>query len=235
MPENNDEINLRDYIKVIIKRKWLIVGIALGAAILAATLSFLTPKSYEADTILEIGKIGTSPIEPPSQLVEKIQNGSYNKLIEKNLNIENPPSIKAENPQNTNLVIISINSSNSDKANKILEELNKIILAEHQEKIDKKRAEIEENIKNTQEELSLLETQKKYSEGIADLQINISGLKSQLNDLQPTKLSKSPSFSTNSTGTNIVFNIIIALIIGLIVGVVIAFIKEWWEKENITS
>jgi len=234
MPENNDEINLKDYIKVIIKRKWLIVGITIGAAILAAILSFLIPKSYEADTILEIGKIGTDPIELPPQLVEKIQNGNYNKLIEKNLNIENLPSFKAENPQNTNLVIISINSSNSDEANKILEELNKVILAEHQEKLDKKRAEIEENIKDTQEELNLLETQKKYSEGIADLQINISNLRDQLNDLQPTKISKSPSL-IKSESTNIIFNIIIALIIGLLIGIIIAFIREWWEKENITS
>ena len=51
-----DEINLMDYVKIILKRKWLIFSIFLLAVIVAGIFSFISPKIYEIDTIFEIGK-----------------------------------------------------------------------------------------------------------------------------------------------------------------------------------
>lgn len=45
-----DEINLLDYLIVLAKRKWLIIGITLSTAIIAGIISLKTPPIYNAET-----------------------------------------------------------------------------------------------------------------------------------------------------------------------------------------
>jgi uncharacterized protein involved in exopolysaccharide biosynthesis len=47
---NDDEINLLDYLIVLLKRKRLIIGITLGAAIITAIISLIMPPIYKAET-----------------------------------------------------------------------------------------------------------------------------------------------------------------------------------------
>jgi len=46
----SDEINLLDYLVVLLKRKRLIIGITLGAAIITAIISLIMPPIYRAET-----------------------------------------------------------------------------------------------------------------------------------------------------------------------------------------
>lgn len=231
-----DEVNLIDYVRVLIKKKWLILGITLGAAVLAAVLTMTMPKTYEVNTILEVGKTGDGLIETPGQLAEKIKNGNYNALIKSKLNLETIPSLEAQNPQNTNLVIVSLTSPNPQEAVQILNELNNNILAEHQKILNEKEAVVNENIKDTQAELIFLETQKEDSdEGIASLRAELSRLKDKLNSFELTKVSKAPVAPEKPTDSNLILNVIIALVLGLFIGIFVAFIRNWWEKEMSSS
>ena len=45
-----DEINLLDYLIILAKRKWLIIGITLTTAIITAIISLITPPIYKAET-----------------------------------------------------------------------------------------------------------------------------------------------------------------------------------------
>lgn len=47
---SSDEINLLDYLIVLLKRKRLILGITFGAAIITAIVSLITPPIYKAET-----------------------------------------------------------------------------------------------------------------------------------------------------------------------------------------
>jgi len=47
---DSDEINLLDYLVVLLKRKRLIIGITLGAAIITAIISLIMPPIYRAET-----------------------------------------------------------------------------------------------------------------------------------------------------------------------------------------
>lgn len=47
---NDDNINLLDYLIVLLKRKKLIIGITLGAAVITAVISLILPKIYRAET-----------------------------------------------------------------------------------------------------------------------------------------------------------------------------------------
>jgi LPS O-antigen subunit length determinant protein (WzzB/FepE family) len=49
-----DEINLYDYWKVIVKRKRLIIGLFLAATIASAIISFLMPKIYRGEVALKL-------------------------------------------------------------------------------------------------------------------------------------------------------------------------------------
>ena len=48
-PEKVDEINLLDYLLVLLKRKWLIITVTLGVGLLTAVWSLITPKIYRAE------------------------------------------------------------------------------------------------------------------------------------------------------------------------------------------
>jgi len=166
-PEYEDEIDLMDYVKVIIKRKWLILAIFLGSAIVAGVFSFLLPKIYKIDTSLEVGRIekptGTTSeqlVESPTQLVGKIEGDVYGIKVREKLNIseEEWPKIKAENPKGTNIVTAAIESAKPEKAKNVLEEINNLILVEHQEKIKTGIALINQNIKTVEEKIKLTES-----------------------------------------------------------------------------
>jgi succinoglycan biosynthesis transport protein ExoP len=48
------EIDLRDYLRVIWERKWLIIGVFVVAVVLAALVSFRLPDEYEARALLKL-------------------------------------------------------------------------------------------------------------------------------------------------------------------------------------
>jgi len=143
-----DEIDLMDYVKVLLKRKWLILAIFLSAAIVAEVFSFLMPKVYKIDTALEIGQVAGVPIEDPGQVVEKIKGDVYGIFAREKLGIpeEKYPKIKTENPKDTRLISLAIESAEPQQAKNILEEINNLILAEQQEKIKVKKGLLENNI-----------------------------------------------------------------------------------------
>ena len=234
-PRFEEEIDLMDYVRILIKRKGLVLGLCLGAAIVAGVLSLWVPKIYRVDTSLEVGYAESKPIEAPGQIVEKINADVYGVLVREKLQISEKeyPKIEAENPEDTNLVKIETQSSKPELARSILNEINNLILKEHEKELIKKKAQIEENIKEIQEELNLLEIQKVYSdEGIANLQTTLLSLKEKLSDIEPTKIVKAPSISEEPVRPKPLLNVVVAAVLGLFVGVFLAFGKEWWEKNK---
>jgi len=251
-----DEINLMDYVKVILKRKRLILVIFLIAVVAAGVFSYFSPKVYKADAFLEIGKVGEKVLEEPGQIVEKISSGIYGFF----------PGIKAKNPANTNLIIIEINSSNPQEAKDILEKINNLILEDHQKKIKGKKELLENDIEGTKRKISYLEEERKNLEAqvkilgitplekqspnsqfaffsikerleakkeeIENLHLQINSLEKSLEDIQPTEIVKSPTISERPIKPEPILNISIAGILGIFLGIFLAFFKEWQEKNK---
>ena len=155
-----EEIDLMDYIKVFLKRKWLILAVFLGAAIVAGIYSFTLPKIYKIDTSLEVGQVAGALVEAPAQVVEKIKGDVYGIFVREKLQIpeEKYPKIKVENPKETNLITLAIESAKPPESKNILEEVNNLILAEHQEKIKTKIDLINQDIKTTEGKIKLVES-----------------------------------------------------------------------------
>ncbi len=60
---HEDEIDLRDYINIILKKKISIIAIFLIAIIVAGVVSVILPKTFEATAIIKIGKVQEKVLE----------------------------------------------------------------------------------------------------------------------------------------------------------------------------
>ncbi len=251
-----DKIDLMDYVKVLIKRKWLILVVFLVTVGAVGFFSWYSPKVYKIDTSLEIGKIKVGQVvEEPLQVVGKINSGIYGKF----------PGMKVSNPANTNLIRIEIDSKDPQEAKNILREINRIVLEDHQEKIKIKKELLENDIERLKRKIDFGEEEKKNLEaqvkilektplkeqtpasqfiffltkekleakkqGIEDLYLKINSSQSSLEDIQPTKVMKDPTVS-GPIKPRPLLNLVVAGVLGLFLGVALSLGKEWWEKNR---
>lgn len=212
-----DEINLIDYLKIILKGKKLILALFLVGLIGALALTFFLPSRYIGTTTLEVGELEGKPLEKLNQLVEKINSDVYGRY----------PGIAVERPENTNLVKIKISSEDSKEIQESLEKLNKTILADHTDKINLKKSNLEKRIKDLEEDIEFLIP---WGQQIADLKLEIYQLQQQLETFQPTEIIQEPIVSEKKP--NLILNLILGGVLGIFIGIILASGKEWWEKNK---
>jgi len=75
MPE--EEVELIDYLRVIRKRRWLIVGGTIACMIAALLISLLSPKVYEANLSLKVGQVWQNPLDDPNRVAEVINSEPF--------------------------------------------------------------------------------------------------------------------------------------------------------------
>jgi capsular polysaccharide biosynthesis protein len=180
---HDDEINLRDYINVLIKRKITILVVFLVCITAAAIYSFTAPEVYNVFQIIKVPTIGMKKyLDSPTKIKERISEGIYNQKIKNALglgkkgefdfkfsvpdeNIFIKVGLKAaEDKIEQSIAILEelINQLETDYAPNIFTELNKlandIFLKENQ--IERKKGKIKtltETIKLTEERIASLE------------------------------------------------------------------------------
>jgi len=145
-----DEIDLKDLIKTILKRKYFILIFTLVITFLAATYAFLQTAIYEINANLQVGYISNSNnLIEPNAMKEYIKGNFDNS---KNEN-KRYPQVDADIIKQTNdLMNIKIRAFSNNEAlaylNKILDSINK--------EEDKKISFYKEGIKS---QIKILETQ----------------------------------------------------------------------------
>ena len=130
-----EEIDLREYINVLLKRKGIIILIFLIAVITAAIASyFIIEPVYDANVVItaSIPKIGNSFVSEPS--LEDYKNLITDNVLEeeliKKLNLNKPPleltpydleqMLTIESPKDTNLIKMNLQASNPKLTKDIL-------------------------------------------------------------------------------------------------------------------
>jgi len=169
--EEEDTIELIDYLRVVWKYRYLIViGVVLCATVVAAW-SFSLQKLYRVSTILEVNpkagirllaksqeeQLHLKPlIDSPSIITASVNAGMFNSQLrdklKQNLKTFTIPnlSFKASNPKNTNMIRISYETADIKMGETIIECLNKFIIERYQKEVDRVRDRIlllEEKIK----------------------------------------------------------------------------------------
>ncbi|MFZ2970381.1 MAG: Wzz/FepE/Etk N-terminal domain-containing protein, partial [Minisyncoccia bacterium] len=186
-----EEIDLMDYVKVIIKRKKLIMAILAVAVVVAGVISLALPKVYKVDTSIEIGirVAGDSLIEKPEQVIEKIKSDVYGVTVREKLNLsENDfPKIKASNVKDTNLVTISVESDKSEQAKSVLTEINSLIISKHRDRTSKEKELVEKNISADENKIKSMDSDiERINNKIKFVEEEKGNLESKISALQKT-------------------------------------------------
>ncbi len=159
-----DEIDLRDYLNILIKRKILVLSIFLLSLVYTVVTTLLAPKVYEVSSTIQLGSINDILIKREEAKEMILNKNSLLSIIkELNLDIESESlkkSIKIEDITNTNLLRISMKSSNVDTGIKIISLIPSNFIAQGQSVfqqrinlINERLTELESEIKNVQDNI----------------------------------------------------------------------------------
>jgi len=177
MPEiQEEEIDLREYIHVLLKRKGIIILIFLIAVITAALGSYfaLSPV-YQSSTVFSIALIDN---RPPTTIVAQAENNvpiikiyealeviTSNLILDEvikrnNLDISSDQLrtwVEVENLENTNFIKISVKADSPEKAKELAENIVKVFIEKNRNKYTDKIKMIERRIKILEKEIATLE------------------------------------------------------------------------------
>lgn len=155
----SDEVNLMDYVKIVLKRKVFILVLIIASVAAAGVFTSFSEKVYRLDLLLEIGESNGEVIENPTSIAIGVEEGEYKYALMEEAKIaeKDYPEIKTENPKNTRFLEIMTLSSQPDEAKNLLEKITQLILANHQNIIKVKTDSIEGRIRIMEEKINLTE------------------------------------------------------------------------------
>ena len=169
MPEiQEEEIDLREYINVLIKRKGIIILIFLIAVITAALVSYfaLSPV-YQASTVFSVAKIDGQAVVNITESLEIIKSDVVLDEVVNRMGLEGTltseqlkPHIITENLKSTNFIKVSVEHDIPEKTKSLVENIIEVFIKQNQ-------AEYQERVKLIEDRLKILEEQ------IAEFEQNI--------------------------------------------------------------
>ena len=237
---NSEQINLVEYINVILKRRKIIfwclaIGVVLAVLIYVIKTKPNTvpvsPAVYESEAIIEVGTIHGQPVEKIDNLTAKINAGLYSNSL----------AITATH-LGTSLVSLKTSSQNQEKTKTILSgSVNKILL-EHDRILKTYKNDVSKKIADLEYSINKFIS---VGQQAAALAIAAFNSKDDLANASPTKTVKEPVTSVLKLASHsdsvspgrqslksILFMVIAGAIAGVIIGLTISFGREWWDKNK---
>ncbi len=168
MPEiQEEEIDLREYINVLIKRKGIIILIFLIAIITAVIISYfaLSP-IYQSSTVFSVAQVdGQTVINIPEALEIMKSNVVLDEVINRIGGLEETAKqlssqMTTESLGGTNFIKVTVEADTPEKAKSLVENIAKVFIEQHQ-------SEYEEKVKLIESRVNILE------EHIAEFEKNI--------------------------------------------------------------
>jgi len=220
MENNEQEINLAEYLRIIIKNKTIILAcFAAGILLGFGTLFFVnSPGIYQSQATVKIAQVKNQYGEMiPIRNAEDFVNETNYYLSSK---------YPALNVSFVSHKLIKINSAFSDKeqSEKGVIEIMSMILAEEADMKIKTQAEITK-LKTSINNLRV------YGQQTSALDLKLFELQSQIDSLVPSEIiGQSTVF--NKKYLNPLFYLTLGGITGLLAGLMAIFSKEWWDKNK---
>lgn len=156
--KENEELELYEYIRVILKRKKVVLISFLVSVITAIVINFLSPKAYQSASLIQIGSIDNKLLIKKEKAKRIIT--SQNILISaiQNLRLNIRPSqlkrnIKIENIKDTDLLRIKLEFSNEELAIKINKAIAESFISYGQKIYDRKVSLINEQLNELEKEI----------------------------------------------------------------------------------
>ena len=184
--ELEQEIDLREYIDVIIKRKKLILAIFFVSVIAVAVMSYIAPKTYEVSMLIEPPVIGINdsggPVfaDSPLNMKARVDAGAFDLSVIKALELDpkkHETKLRISQPKDSTFLKIGFNKPESKTElgvkilNQLLNEMSnyyKSAIGFKKDDIDRQISVISNGIKNAnnsiklnEESLKIVETREK--------------------------------------------------------------------------
>ncbi|MCF7888041.1 MAG: hypothetical protein K9L76_02055, partial [Candidatus Omnitrophica bacterium] len=254
----DDEINLRDYINVLIKRKVTIFVAFFICVAAVAFYSFTAPEIYRVEETIRIGQVDGSLISKAEAIRLIRSKNTLQPVVEaldKDLSLSGlKKSLKIEEVKGTDFLSISINHKNPQRAIEILKNTadnfikygnslyaKKIkLLEERMEALEIQKQSIKKEINSLQGVIKdkvtpdyplIQNTLTSYEAIYSQLDDKIYALKVKLTNAKKFELFEPPLEPKSPISPKKKQNIAIAGILGLMLGVFIAFFREFWVNS----
>lgn len=154
MPEiQEEEIDLREYINVLLKRKGIIILIFLIAVITAALVSyFVLSPVYQASTVFSVAKIDGLAVSNITESLEIIKSDVVLDEVINRMGLEISTGqlksqIEVKNLKGTNFIEVSVTADSPENAKNLVENIAKTFIEQNQRKYQDKVKLIEERLK----------------------------------------------------------------------------------------
>ncbi len=137
--QNDDEISLLDLFDILRKQWRWIAGFSATSAIIALAVCIVLPKQYQANVLIQIGKIAnanananatsTAEVESPQTLIERINSDGFQERFRNQVDMSF--EIKAIAVKNTKLIRLEGKARSAELAKQGLEKSLEVIAEDH--------------------------------------------------------------------------------------------------------
>jgi len=164
MPEiQEEEIDLREYINVLLKRKGIIILIFLIAVITAAIASYFMlppppPPTYQSTIVLSVAKTDNQAIINLTESLEIIKSSLLLDEVINRMGLEITSEqltlqIEVKILTGTNFIKISVVDDSPEKAITIVENITEVFVSQNQRKYQENTKLVEDRLKNIEEQI----------------------------------------------------------------------------------
>lgn len=164
MPEiQEEEIDLREYINVLLKRRGIIILIFLIAIITAALVSYfaLSPV-YQSSTVFSVAKIDGRAVINITEALEIIKSNIVLDEVISRMGLKETAKqlssqITTENIKGTNFVKVSVVADSPEKAKSLVENIVEVFIKQNQDEYQEKVKLIEDRLKVLEDQIAEFE------------------------------------------------------------------------------
>lgn len=216
---DKDEFDLKEYAKVIIKRRRVVYNIILLCVLISAIFGLLLPKTYDIYAIVRIGSI-SGPLIPKKEVLYEIRSREILDTVAKALNLNADTydfnnRISAEEVSDSNLIKIKVRYPDPVLSMKICNAIADIFVNQKNKVYDKLIALLKEEITAVKTGKSLSSSKELFL-----LQKQLIAAK----DFAVIERSSIPRFSF---WLGLGYKIAIAATSGLMIGLLVIFMQEF--------
>ena len=232
-PQYDDEISLVDLATTFLRRRRVFYVVFIVVSLVGVAYALSAPEKYEYVTLAKLAEKSSGEfVEEPSAIIAELDSlwlpdlqAKYHAENDRSL----PIGITAKNPENTGLVRIV--SEASESAGAIVEEAHRELVerleSQQARAVSTLRKSLERQIVSLDSTIDILEGGQNTGEAIASAVETQLSLEADLESLTPFKalvISRQSGKSTGPAGSLIV---VLAGLLGLMAGIFLAFFAEF--------
>jgi len=233
---NEEEVDLRDYLKVMGKRKWTIIITLLVCLAVAAIFTFSQRPVYQVESTFVIGSTLIGPSMSPEATVSLCKSDYLLSKVKEILNLPKGEEIKIKAVSIGSTVTISLDSSSPEKAIRVINTITEQIAKEQNILYEEKIRSLKNEAEGVKKEIELVQSRKEELFSrllyLNQLQNRFDGIQGQIVSFKKTRIIFPATIPDRPIKPRPAFNLAISIILGLFLGIFLAFSQEYLSKTE---